>query len=362
MSFRESFIPWTDQPQETVTVSPEWASLLDVAHVGSGVVRRGATSGYLLDPVGSPSISPGITGIGPTFAGGRQSFSLGDVGAMDTGPFTIEVLCAITAAPALAGFFSSHNAGANGSARGLIAYGGGSNRNIYFWGSSADLASGVDWRTDGLLQHVFVTSGGSGTPMVFYRDGVQIASGTTPTLASRSSGGQWRVGDTENSWSSSPTGTIFLSAFYRSTLSAEQVRSRTNAVWQLFFPRPQRIWVPVSSGGAYNLTADSGNYSISGQTASIYRNKVLDAAQGSYSISGQDATITYTPSGTNYTITADSGSYSLSGQTASILRSKVLVAANGTYTLTGQSATVAYSGSNTITLKAGSWIRYRVIT
>lgn len=131
--------------------------------------------------------------------------------------------------------------------------------------------------------------------------------------------------------------------------------------WQLFTPQKQKIFVSINSGN-YTITADNGSYSVTGQSASIYKSKVVVAAQGSYSLTGQNATITYTPSGTNYTIVANHGTYNITGQAASILRSKQITAAHGTYTLTGQNATVAYSGSNTITLKAGSWIRYRIIT
>ena len=62
-----------------------------------------------------------------------------------------------------------------------------------------------------------------------------------------------------------------------------------------------------------------------------------------------------------YTLVAEKGDYTYTGQTATLLRSKVVNALNGTYSVTGQNATLSYSGSNTITLKAGSWLRYRII-
>lgn len=175
--------------------------------------------------------------------------------------------------------------------------------------------------------------------------------------------------------------------------------------WQIFEPR--HVFVPAAiTSGSYTITADNGTYSVAGQTATInksriltanqgsytytgqaatlLRNKVLVGAQGSYSItgqsatllrskqitadqgtysiSGQNATISYSGGPTNYSLTADQGTYTYTGQSATLARNKLISASSGTYALSGQAATVAYSGSNIITLKAGSWIRYRIIT
>ena len=132
------------------------------------------------------------------------------------------------------------------------------------------------------------------------------------------------------------------------------------------------------------ISASAGNYTYTGQTANLLRSKVISASAGSYSYNGQSATLlkskvlvadygtyTYTgqsvtiTKGTVYNITANAGTYSISGQNATILRSKLITANNGTYNYTGQNATISYSGAPTtptITLKAGSWIRYRIIS
>ena len=154
-------------------------------------------------------------------------------------------------------------------------------------------------------------------------------------------------------------------------------------LWQMFEPRQIKIPVPLS-GGAYSLVANSGSYSYTGQAATLLKSKVLSASSGSYSISGQaatllkskllnasagsyaytgqSATISYVSGGVNYTLVASAGAYTYTGSTATLKKSKVLAASSGTYTIAGQNATLAYSGANTVTLKAGSWLRYRIIS
>ena len=110
------------------------------------------------------------------------------------------------------------------------------------------------------------------------------------------------------------------------------------------------------------ISASAGSYSYTGQSATLLKSKVLVADYGTYTYTGQSVTIT---KGTVYNITANAGTYSISGQNATLLRSKLITANNGTYNYTGQNATISYSGAPTtptITLKAGSWIRYRIIS
>ena len=165
--------------------------------------------------------------------------------------------------------------------------------------------------------------------------------------------------------------------------------------WLLF--EPQDIWVPVSAGGgAYSLTAESGSYALTGQSAGLLasralaaeqgsyaltgqgvalnrgyvvaaeqgsyaltgqdagllRGLLLTAAQGSYALSGQDVTLTYTPLGA-YSLTADQGSYDLTGQSVSLLWGRALVAEQGSYALNGQDASLVYTPAGAYSLAAG---------
>lgn len=111
----------------------------------------------------------------------------------------------------------------------------------------------------------------------------------------------------------------------------------------------------------YALTLESASYSLTGSNASLLKGLVLDAASGSYTLTGSDATLVY-----NKLLNASSGSYSVSGADANLIYTPAsgaytLNAESGAYVLTGSDVTFAYSGG-IATIKAGSWIRYRIIT
>jgi len=205
-----------------------------------------------LSITGSAAIGAGAGGVGPTFAssGANRFTSPTSVTFPQTQGFSIEVLCAVSASASLAGYFAMRQGTSpNGNSRGVMSFGGGSNRNIYFWGFSADLDSGVEWRVDGLPQHVIVTSdGGSGTPMRFYRDGALIVSGTTPALQD-SVNPTLHVGDFSEGWNASPVATLFKSAYYSRGLSHARVLDLYRRPYQHFNSRVPFIYdLPVTSG------------------------------------------------------------------------------------------------------------------
>ena len=86
-----------------------------------------------------------------------------------------------------------------------------------------------------------------------------------------------------------------------------------------------------------NLTASNGSYSYTGQSVTIARNRNLTASYGTYTYTGQTATITHSAV-TNYQLTASAGSYTYTGQSATIARNRNLTANYGAYLYTGQSA------------------------
>jgi len=160
-------------------------------------------------------------------------------------------------------------------------------------------------------------------------------------------------------------------------------RSLTNAANYLLDPR--RVYIPTSitSGGAYTLnletgsysftgsdavllknsqlTLDSSSYSLTGSNASLLKGLILEASSGTYTLSGSDASLLYT-----HLLSASSGTYTINGADATLTYTPAsgtytLNAESGTYLLTGSDVTFIYSGSE-VTIKAGSWIRYRIIT
>lgn len=171
-------------------------------------------------------------------------------------------------------------------------------------------------------------------------------------------------------------------AWNRALSDAEAQQVSLNP-WQLFEPRQSYIPLSFTSGGAYTLnletgvytftgnsatltkdsklTLDSGTYALSGSNASLLKGLILEASSGSYSLSGSGASLFYT-----HLLNASSGSYSVTGSDATLTYTPTAGAytlnlESGAYVLLGQDVTFVYSGSE-VTLKAGSWIRYRIIT
>jgi hypothetical protein len=103
----------------------------------------------------------------------------------------------------------------------------------------------------------------------------------------------------------------------------------------------------------YTLTAQGGSYTLTGQSATLIRSKLVTASGGSYAIAGQQATITYTPAAINYQLTAQGGSYALTGQSATISRDRRLTSSGGSYALTGGTATILRT--KVITAQGGAY-------
>jgi hypothetical protein len=153
--------------------------------------------------------------------------------------------------------------------------------------------------------------------------------------------------------------------------------------WQLFDPLPRRIFVgPAAGPGAYELIAQVGSYTLTGQSATLLKTNLLTANNGSYTLTGQSADLTWASAGAYeltaqagsysltgqtadltwaapgaYVLTAQAGSYALTGQSATLLKSNLITASNGSYTLTGQSATLTWAAANAyvLTAQAGSY-------
>lgn len=104
---------------------------------------------------------------------------------------------------------------------------------------------------------------------------------------------------------------------------------------------------------AYVTTAQAGSYTLTGQAATVSRDKALAATAGSYTLSGVNATLTFTPLITGYDLTALAGAYLLTGQAATVSRDKLLTASAGSYTLTGVNADL--TKSKLIAASAGSY-------
>lgn len=100
------------------------------------------------------------------------------------------------------------------------------------------------------------------------------------------------------------------------------------------------------------ITAESASFALSGQDASFQTTRRLAADAGSFAHTGQDASLE-----AGRKVAADSGTYSLSGQDASLEAARRLVADAGSFTHTGQDAGLNYSaGSAVLDAQPGSFV------
>jgi hypothetical protein len=103
-----------------------------------------------------------------------------------------------------------------------------------------------------------------------------------------------------------------------------------------------------ASGGApvnYDITAQHGTFSLTGQSVTISRNRALSPTHGTFSLSGQNITLLRSK-----LIEANHGTFSLTGQDAALAGQDIditytpvtagyeLVAQHGTFSVTGQDA------------------------
>lgn len=94
--------------------------------------------------------------------------------------------------------------------------------------------------------------------------------------------------------------------------------------------------------GSYSFNAEPGAYTLIGASALV--DLSMNAAQGSYALTGQAATLTFTPF-SNPSVTAEFGSYTLTGRDANTNYGRIMPAEVGVYALTGRQAGLIWSGA-----------------
>lgn len=102
-------------------------------------------------------------------------------------------------------------------------------------------------------------------------------------------------------------------------------------------------------GPTYTLTAATGSFTLTGQSANLVVSRKLVAATGSFALTGQAATLKVSRN-----LIAETGSYLLTGQSANLQVSRKLVAGTGSFSLTGVAVNLVYTpvSSATYTLIA----------
>lgn len=120
-------------------------------------------------------------------------------------------------------------------------------------------------------------------------------------------------------------------------------------------PFARHVGYPGISSNGVVLIANGSTYLLSGNSASLLYNKLLDGQSSSFSLNGQDAFLdfdrrlicdfsqyAYTPNSANLSasriIISDGSSFDLTGQDVSFLKGTRLLADNGSLLLSGQDA------------------------
>ena len=186
--------------------------------------------------------------------------------------WTIEVRCFLTAAPSLSHVFGFHYSEPSfygsvspGARAGLLAYGGANSRNIYFWGESADLDSGVEWNIAGAPNHVIVTHAPGSSAVTFY-----IRIGTTTSIVSGSLSAALIdftpvgifTGSRHLSGSNPITGKLSKQAIYTECKTKEQALALLDNPWATL--RGRRGTARSSTGGSGSNLAASGGSTATG--------------------------------------------------------------------------------------------------
>jgi len=368
---------WTEQPQSICEI--DWSN-----PITRGLIDWGTPT----DPNGvvginSPTIAPRKNGMAHKGNGSSSYYSKsvpalpitteatllaivhGVSGAADSRIYTFG--SSLSATPFIA-LQASSTVAANAGFFSRLTGGTGINSSVVaFEEADSHLLIGTAWATGNEL----------------WVDGLSVGTNANTTNAVGSTldrvavGALWRT--TVSNYNASG---VLLRAAWNRRLDTTEINQLTQNPWQLFTPKRTIIPVSILSGaytlnletGVYSfsgidatltkdskLTLDSGTYTLSGSNASLLKGLILEASSGSYSISGNDASLFYT-----HLLNASSGSYAITGSDATLTYTPTagaytLNAESGAYVLLGQDVTFVYSGSE-VTLKAGSWIRYRIIT
>jgi hypothetical protein len=333
--------PWTRQPQIAVGINrghPLAANLFLLANLQEGTTSwqnkagktgdltsasavtkkayAGQTTGSVLSAVTNPAVTiPNATLASIIAASGEVT------------------LLVVTQSTALSGHSSSTKPAFSFRNFGTSEHYPFSDNNVYLttfvatrWVSALSLGSAL------FDPHVAVVTAKNGA-QAFYFNGVQKATGSVAEALSVADSSELSV-----------EGATAMIAMWDRILTPAQVAYVSANPWQLFASLPRRAFAGPSAAGVYTLTADVGNFALSGQDATLSKSSILIAAAGSFALSGQDATLAKTS-----ILVGDVGNFSLSGQDATLawlpVGAYTLTAETGLFSLSGSDATLTASGA-----------------
>jgi hypothetical protein len=258
----------------------------------------------------------------------------------------------------------------------------------------------------------------SGTSVSVWLDGVQVGSntltGTAATVGQASTTVTIAAG---HNGGSNFGGLIYLAGHAARAWSDAEIVSVSANPWQLFAPQQRRLWVGAAAGGARTISATPGAWNWAGTTSAPAVQTIAQTV-GAFTWAGTTASIptpsiSQTPGAWNWagttanfnsitTISATPGAWTWAGTTASI-PAQALSATPGAYSWAGTTSGIGVANiaatpgawnwqgttqgiiqlvtisaspglwnwqgtqagvtnpSASVTIRAGSWIRYRTI-
>lgn len=348
MTVREEFWPWDSQPQVAPQLAPDLGDPELLVVPSLGFVNLADGQAGTVNNAANLSLAPGPLGfdIGGTL--GTTAGVYWPVASRSTSqPWTLLSYfhCPVAQTQATSGLLQiATTSASSGSPWLLLATNSVGNlrlyvNNTYVYSSSDNLLpAGAELR-------VAISYDGANVRIVL--NGLLLNTYAAASLGATAGTHLWVA----NGFPSSGSVRHFFTAYTLQATPLARLIEITEDRWAALEPR--RVWVPKTAGaGGYTLTAESGSYALTGQTAGLLATRTVVAEQGSYALNGQTATLT---KGTN--LVAEQGSYALSGQTVILLAAPQLVAEQGSYVLTGQDATLTYapSGAYTLTAESGGY-------
>lgn len=149
-------------------------------------------------------------------------------------------------------------------------------------------------------------------------------------------------------------GTIFMAAVYNRMLTdAEALQLSANA-YQLIKAPVRRLWAPLASGGAINVSLDTGALSLTGYAPMVAQsvNQSVTPAAGTLSLTGYAPVVTQSAT---TSVLPQAGTLALTGFAPSVAQSanRSVTPAAGSMTLTGYAPTVTRTTNQQVQPAAG---------
>jgi len=213
-------------------------------------------------------IQPSPVGLGYRFSGNAADYVRFDPPATTIAgadPCTLEVLVYGSSFPSLgglAGWDKDSNttghfgAGANpgGTGRSIISFNSTDPCNIYWLGAANDADSLVKFQVN-TVQHIFaVKTASTGGPIIFYRNGQQIASVLLGNFATAATELSFYLGGGHASRGATLNGVISKAAVYTTALTAAEIAALTSNPWQVFEPIKRAVFFVGAAAGTTHTT------------------------------------------------------------------------------------------------------------